>query len=165
MTKQDYGTPRELIRAVELRFGPIVHDIAASAHNHKHSSYWTEADDALSKDWAVEFPQGNLWLNPPFKHIAPWAEKCSLECFGRDGLILMLTPASIGAAWYAKWAYPYARTIPLLGRLTFEGMPPNPKTGKIDPYPKDCMLTVFDSGNPPHVHAPWDWRATLKAAA
>ena len=31
-------------------------------------------------------------------------------------------------------------------RLTFDGMAPNPKTGRVDGYPKDLMLSVFGMG-------------------
>lgn len=39
-SRQDYGTPPEFIAAVERRFGPIVHDLAAHAGNHRHARYF-----------------------------------------------------------------------------------------------------------------------------
>lgn len=135
-TKQDYGTPRAFIRAVERRFGPIVHDLAAHAENAKHASYYTEADDSLAQPWAEAFPAGNLWLNPPFKNIAPWAEKSRIEAAKRQGLILMLTPASVASIWYREQVERHAFVRTVMPRLTFEG--------ESDPYPKDLMLSIFN---------------------
>ncbi len=99
-SKQDYGTPWEFIRACVARFGEINVDLAASAHNAKAAIYFDEARDSLSVDWAAE-PHccggALLWLNPPFADIEPWAEKCAIESTRRRGLILFLTPASIGS--------------------------------------------------------------------
>jgi len=39
-SKQDYGTPWELIDAVTKRFGPISFDLAAHANNKKHPRYF-----------------------------------------------------------------------------------------------------------------------------
>lgn len=39
-SKQDYGTQRELLDAVEQRFGPIAFDLAAHRANKKHARYF-----------------------------------------------------------------------------------------------------------------------------
>lgn len=137
-SKQDYGTPWEFIEAVELRFGDITHDLAASSGNAKAETWYGEAEDSLSLPWSLAHPHGNLWLNPPFANIAPWAEKCFQESAARGGLILFLTPASIGSNWFAEHVHRKAFVLGLAPRLTFEGTP--------DPYPKDLMLSVFGAG-------------------
>lgn len=134
-SKQDHPTPWNFIRACEHRFGPIVFDLAASHGNQKAPRYFTKEDDSFKQDWH-KIP-GNLYLNPEFANIAPWAEKCALEG-ERGAKILFLTPASIGSNWFAEFCHRRALVLALNGRITFEGMD--------DPYPKDCMLTCFGFG-------------------
>ncbi len=135
-SKQDYGTPRDFLDAVEKRFGSIHFDLAASASNAKAQDYFTEADDALSKNWA-QCPGSLLWLNPPFADIAPWAAKCALHA-SASVRILLLTPASVGSNWFAEHVHGKAIVLGLNPRLTFEGTS--------DPYPKDLMLSCFGFG-------------------
>ena len=146
MSKQDYGTPWEFIRACEARFGRLVADLAAHPENAKHETFLRPEQDSLSIEWAKWFPTGTLWLNPPFVDIAPWAAKCADESTRRHGLILMLTPASIGTEWFQAHVHRKALVIGLAPRMIFDGAPINPKTGKPDGYPKDLMLSVFGFG-------------------
>ncbi len=143
---QAYGTPWPFIRAVEARFGPLAVDLAASASNAKAPLFVTKERDTLSLDWATTFPTGNAWLNPEFADIGPYAEKCAAESQRRHGLILFLTPASIGTDWFADHVNRKAMVLGLSPRLAFDGMPVNPKTGKVDGYPKDLCLSVFGFG-------------------
>lgn len=145
-SKQDYGTPWEFIRACERRFGAIVRDLAAHPGNAKCDRYYDKAADSLAQPWAENDPTGTLFLNPEFGNIAPWAAKCALESKRRHGLILFLTPASIGSEWFARHVNRQAIVLGLSPRLPFEGTPINPKTGKPDGYPKDLMLSVFGFG-------------------
>lgn len=106
-----------------------------------------EEDDALARDWTQL--GGNLWLNPPFANIMPWAAKC--RAFGPRGgprRILFLTPASVGSDWFASHVHGAARVLALSPRLRF--------VGAADHYPKDCMLSVF--GDEPGFDV-WRWDA------
>lgn len=136
-SKQDYGTPWAFIRAVEETWGPMVADLACTRANAKAPAgyYFDEGIDALQQPWADDFPTGNLWLNPPFANIGPWAEKCAASARKRDGLIFLLTPASIGTDWFRVRVLGNARVLGISPRLTFEGTE--------DPYPKDLMLSIF----------------------
>lgn len=135
-TKQDYGTPWEFIRAVEAKWGPLLCDLACTRENAKApKGYYFPEVDSLKADWSADYPTGNLWLNPPFKLIDPWAEKCAWHGVRRDGLIFLLTPASIGTDWFRARVYGNARVLGVSPRLTFEG--------EKDPYPKDLMLSIF----------------------
>lgn len=154
-TKQDYGTPWSFIRACEARFGPIVHDLAAHEGNAKAPLYYDEEANSLAQPWAEHQPDGVLWLNPPFALITPWAMKCAEESAKRRGLILMLTPASIGSEWFADHVVGRAMVLGLRPRIPFDGTPINPKTGKPDGYPKDLMLSVFGMGL--HGFDSWRW--------
>lgn len=152
-SRQDFGTPRAFLDAVELRFGPITIDLAAHEGNHVVSRWFGpdgEAPDSLVAEWPSE---GLLWLNPEFADIEPWAAKCA--AYRGDGRILSLTPASIGANWFARHVNRKAFVFGIQGRLSFDGK---------SPYPKDCMLSVF--GNLSDIFADrrdatfdvWDWR-------
>jgi len=168
-SKQDYGTPRVFLDAVEKRFGKIAFDLAAHKKNDvtRRGFYFGPgsmyAEDSLAQDWR-RAPTGVLWLNPPFSHIKPWAKKCSesyppprwdLQGLSPKRKILFLVPASVGANWFWEYVQPYSLVIPLSPRLAFDGQPVNPVTGKIDPYPKDLMLCCYGYG--PGVER-WVWQ-------
>lgn len=151
----EYGTPRIFLQAVEKKFGPLVHDLAADHKNKACESYFSKETDALKQDWRA-LGTGNLWLNPPFSWIEPWAKKCKLEG-DRGANIFLLVPASVGSKWHREHVHLKATIYYLYGRLTF--------VGETTPYPKDCMLVHFhqsDSGIyvPPAV---WDWRKEIAA--
>ncbi len=137
-SRQDYGTPWDFIHAVEKRFGKIVCDLAAHAGNAKCDAYLTPEVDSLSLPWADLYPSGTLWLNPEFSDLEPWAEKCAFESLTRHGLILLLTPASVGSNWFAAHVNRKAMVLGLSPRLQFEGT--------TAPYPKDLSLSVYGYG-------------------
>ena len=137
-SKQDYGTPLALMMAVRRRFGPVVHDLAATAENTQAPTFYTKEQDSLSIPWRDFKPIGNLWLNPPFNHIAPWAKKCKEESDGRLGHILLLVPASVGSNWFVEHVHNHALVLALAPRLIFKG--------ETQAYPKDCILAVFGMG-------------------
>jgi len=158
-SKQDYGTPRDFLAAAQRRFGFIEVDLAARSDNKKASDHLGPgseyAEDSLAFDWLSFGTSAAFFLNPPFAKITPWAKKCAATNVGLDsGRILFLVPAAVGANWFARYVHGHALVLVLNGRLTFEGMEPNPKTGKVDPYPKDCMLCVF--GEKPGFDV-WRW--------
>lgn len=134
-SRQDYETPAEFIRAVELRFGRLHVDLAARADNAKCPIFVTPDEDSLSIDWSVRFRNRRAWINPEFADIGPWAAKCAAA---RGLHIFMLTPASVGANWFAEHVHGRALVLALSPRLTF--------VGASDPYPKDCMLSIFGFG-------------------
>lgn len=143
-SNQSYETPDDFIKAVESRFGSIDFDLAATEKNHLGYNWIGKDDDSLKQDW--NSLSGNLWLNPPFSNIAPWAKKCS-EYEGSGG-ILFLVPASVGSNWFRDFVYAKSLVIFLNGRLTFKGCS--------QPYPKDLILAVFSE----HMLGTevWNWR-------
>lgn len=148
----EYGTPRIFVRAVEKKFGPIVLDLAADAKNKVCESFFSKAQNALIQNWAEH--QGNLWLNPPFSWIEPWASKSRQE--GDKGAnVFLLVPASVGSKWFRDHVFGKAAVYFLYGRLTFEG--------QTTPYPKDCMLVHFYKSEGGIYPAPqiWDWRQEI----
>lgn len=137
-SRQNYGTPKEFIEAVEKRFGKIIFDLAAEEHNTKCEKFFSEKDNSLAQPWARLFPSENLWLNPPYSSIKDWAKKCSEESLNRHGLILFLVPASIGSNWYAEYVHNKSMVLALSPRLTFEG--------EKSSFPKDLILAIYSNG-------------------
>jgi hypothetical protein len=154
-SKQDYGTPWPLIRAIEKRWGPIMIDLAATAENAKAPRWITPEEDSLIQPWDELIGVDGLgFLNPEFADIDPWAAKCNAH---RQVSITLLVPASIGSEWFAEHCEANAKVIGLRPRIMFEGChvvyPKNhPRAGerKCQPscvgcatYPKDCMLNLW----------------------
>lgn len=150
-SKQDYGTPLELICAVNCRFGQLTWDLAATAENTVAprrpgpggavDCFFSEGlDDALTTSWEVFTRADLLWLNPPFGAIATtWAPLVSRWTRKLPWLrVLMLTPGSIGSEWFQRYVHRKAMVLALSPRLHF--------IGAADPYPKDCMLSCFGFG-------------------
>lgn len=148
-SKQNYATPADLMAAVEHRFGPMDFDLAAEPSNAKAPKFYTKEDDAFSKDWKQL--KGNLWLNPEYDDIAPWAERCASACCVRwERRIFFLVPASVGSDWFAQYVHERALVLALNGRVSFDG---------IDPYPKDLILACYGLGYEFDV---WRWPDELQ---
>jgi phage N-6-adenine-methyltransferase len=150
-TKQDYGTPPELIAAVEQRFGRIDWDLAAHAGNACAPYYLDRIDDSLSRDWSEL--TGLAWLNPPFEDIGPWAEKCANHASPKL-VIVALWIASIDADWFTDHVLRNAFSFGI-SRVTF--------VGETHGYPKPLMISIFNgvaSGFGPL----WKWRRELPKA-
>lgn len=138
-SKQDYETPRELLDACASRWGALEVDLACETRNAKAPIALAieKGIDSLAEPWAERFPNATMWLNPPFKRIEPWAAKCRAEAakLGPRGRIVMLTPASVGANWFFDHVHGSALVLPLAPRITF--------VGATQPFPKDCMISLF----------------------
>jgi phage N-6-adenine-methyltransferase len=154
-SKQDYQTPPEFIRAVEKKFGKLVCDLAANEKT-TQCQIWYGPDnrpgldtamDSLTMQWHKQ--QGNLWLNPPFDKISPWAMKCASES-KLGARILFLVPASVGSNWFADFVHDKAHIFFLNGRLQF--------VGAKDPYPKDCILAAFGFPKLSPGYSVWRWK-------
>lgn len=135
-SEQSYRTPPEFLAAVSRRFGEIAWDLAASEENSVCGQYscYTAKDDALKRNWQIE---GLLWCNPPFENIDPWAVKCRAEA-AQGARILLLTPASVGADWFAESVHRHALVLGLSPRIKF--------VGETHGYPKDLVLSAFGFG-------------------
>lgn len=132
-SKQDYGTPPELISAVLKKVGIPEFDIdlAASEDNTVAQMYFDEQTNSLVQDW---HNFGWAWLNPPFQDITPWVRKAEEE--SRLGAkICMLVPASVGSNWWAQYVDHRAHVLLMNGRVQF--------VGASDPYVKDCAILVY----------------------
>ena len=156
-SKQDYATPREFIRAVELKFGKIDWDLAASESNAVCFDWIGEQQDSFTVDWhklkPPEIPglerkgRPHLWLNPPFNNIEPWVRKCAIE-WVQGAEISFLVPAAVGSEWYAKYVHHKARVYSVRPRLCFDGK---------NPYPKDVVLCRYSAIGSPSFKL-WKWK-------
>lgn len=146
-SKQDYATPRELIRALEhrLRIASFRMDLAASPENAVTEHFFSEEEDALKYPWrnAIKDGEGWDWLNPPYANIEPWTKKSIVEAKEFGAKIVMLVPSSVGSLWWKKFVAPHAYVVHLSPRITFVGCS--------TPYPKDTSLLLY---------TPWGFTGT-----
>lgn len=92
------------------------------------------------------------FLNPPYRYIRPWAEKC-VQLKHRGGQVALLVPASVGSHWFAQSVHLEAYVYFLRPRLHF--MEHHPEWA----YPKDLILALY---SPYHAagYDTWDWRCS-----
>lgn len=164
-SKQNYETPSDLIYAIEKRFGKILVDLAADIFNKKARDFYSEryyspesgclGIDSLAQDWAqlsvfMRARAGVFFLNPPFKKIAPWAEKCAQTRphLRTQHTIILLIPAAPGSNYHRDYFHNQCLNLWLNGRPIFDGK---------DPFPKDCALHVFGSNIEPDYDV-WEWK-------
>jgi phage N-6-adenine-methyltransferase len=151
-SKQDYGTPWRLIHAIEARWGKLTIDLAARADNAKAPEFISPEENSLTRNWAQRIGDGLGFLNPEFDDIAPWVDKCA----GCWAPLISLTPASIGAEWFANNCEHKAKIVGLRPRIAFYGCHVLIKNGTqkgeracdssclgCASYPKDCMLLLW----------------------
>ena len=149
-SKQDYMTEPAFLEAAKRRWriAQFDVDLAASENNVGAKRIITPQEDSLTVDWTML--RGDLWLNPPFANISPWAQKCLgatlEERFLRDRRIFFLVPAAVGSRWFENFVHPFARVYLLRDRICFDGK---------NVYPKDCILAVY--GEHPGIEF-WGWR-------
>jgi hypothetical protein len=141
MSKQDYGTPTELLTAVQKRFGNILVDLAAHGKNHVVDRWFgpqsPEYQDSLHYSCQWRNYKGLLWLNPEFEDITPWVEKSYVES-NYGAFISVLTPASIGSHWFYDYVYEKSLILALNPRIKFKECE--------DSYPKDCIISIYGGG-------------------
>ncbi len=159
------GTPWAFIDACEDRWGDLALDLAADEDNAKAPRFLGEGVNSLAQPWH----KGGcdpLWLNPPFDHIEPWARKCAKES-ALGARILLLVPASVGAAWYWNWVANYAEVNVLTPRLAFQGHHKLRTCGEdcdgCQGYPKDLIVAAYGfegvGGSMRTGFRRWFWRA------
>jgi DNA N-6-adenine-methyltransferase (Dam) len=144
---QDHATPPLFLHAVEQAFGcRFILDLACNTDNQKCEMGIFLPEDSLQVDWKKRLeavrtglmrPNGDAWLNPPFRGVEPWMEKCGRES-ARGMRIVSLTLSSIGTGWYRDCVEGKALSLVLRKRITFIGQP----TG----FPKELMITLWGFG-------------------
>ena len=112
--KTDWQTPRSIFVPLHDEFRFTV-DAAASKQNAMLSKYWTEEDNALTKDWT----EHNVWCNPPYGRASSSFIKKAAECEA-DVAVLLLPARTDTIAWH-NYIFPRAEIRFLKGRIKFEG--------------------------------------------
>lgn len=131
----NYWTPKEFFKQVNITYGPFDIDVAASDDNHLCDIYFTKESDGLSQDW-----NGVVWCNPPYgREIKKWLVKAITEIDkGNCKRAVFLIPARTDTKWMHDLVWVYASEIIFIeGRQKFDNN--SPYTA---PFPS--MLVVFD---------------------
>lgn len=90
-SNQNIETPWAFVKAVEELFGiKFKYDMAGTEENKKAPIVFTEEQDSLSIDWPRD---GWCWINPPFKHVGRFADKCREE-YLKGAMIMSIWPLS-----------------------------------------------------------------------
>ena len=138
--QQDWATPKSFLEFLDIEFDwkPTL-DVAASDANAKAPRFFTEADDALKRNW-----EGDVWMNPPYgRNIHKWMKKCAQEIrspFSDVNSIMALVPARVETMWFHDHVVPYASTIYLItGRFRFV----NSGSGDFQDAPFPSMLVEY----------------------
>lgn len=159
----DTRTPRDLLDAIEARFGRLTFDLAATAESNvtgASTQFFGPEDDALSRPWPRHAGE-RLWLNPPFDKIGPWAAKCvqwvDTAPANSGARLLLLVPASVDSVWWHDSVRGFARVLALAPRVTF--------VGHAQPFPKAMALCVYDPSfrRAPETVERWHWKGVAHA--
>jgi len=143
--KQDWSTPQEFMDKLPVTFDL---DVCAYDSTTKAPKWFTEADDAFTKQW-----EGRCWMNPPYGQALPkWLEKAYKEslCSYCDA-IWCLIPARTDTKWFHNIACK-GKIILLKGRVSFEQ---NGKPVGSPAFPS--MLVIYDKKVNPAI-VTWDWK-------
>jgi hypothetical protein len=162
-SKQDYKTPKEFVKAVEKRFGPITLDLAARDYNKVCDRYLAPCTgpegplpyddnaygiDSFDYNWADIYGRlgGLFYLNCEFGSIDKWAARCLAES-AKGAVITLLIPYGTTKA-FRKQVLKHADLYLLEGRLQF--IPG-------ESFPKDCLIAHYYPGSGGHLCF-WDWK-------
>ncbi len=128
MSNQNVETPIEFVRAVE-KYCDITfkYDMAASLDNKKAPNFWDISADSLSISWPTN---GWCWLNPPFRNLTKWVEKCDEES-KKGAKIISIWPLSGDKNQIKTWKN--AKVYVIHGRVWKEV--------------RGCMLCVWTKRN------------------
>lgn len=127
-----WGTPQSLYDEVDKEF-KFTLDACADPNNYKHPNYYSEQDDALTKDWF-----GRVFMNPPYgRVIGTWIEKAYHESLTNAEVVVCLIPARTDTAYWHDYVMRGEIRF-IRGRLKFEDENRNPKLGA--PFPSAIVI-------------------------
>lgn len=111
--KQEYETPKKLFDKLNNEFNFTI-DVCADTYNKKVEKYYSEEDDALTKDW-----DGICWMNPPYKDLKTWIAKAYKESL-KGATVVCLIPARTNTNWWHEYCMRGEIRF-IKGRPKFEG--------------------------------------------
>ena len=115
----EWYTPEHIVdRAAEVMGDRIMLDPASCADANiivQAENFYTVETNGLAQEW-----NGSVWLNPPYDHVTPWADKLSEEIeAGRVTEACVLVNASTETKWFSKFAARASSVCFIAGRLSF----------------------------------------------
>jgi len=113
--RNSYETPQWLFDEYNRQMN-FTWDLAATPENTKCEKFMTADIDSLGQSW--DFVVGWAWLNPPYKPLKPWIEKCQAEC-ALGTKIVALVPLPTITTLYFNPELVYRMDI-VQGRISFE---------------------------------------------
>ena len=113
--KTDWETPDDVFIPLDKEFGFSL-DVAASAQNTKCSSFLSEEDNALEKQWS-----GTCWCNPPYgRDLQKWVRKAVIETWNHVTTVMFI-PARTNTKWWHEFCIPFGEVRFVKGRPKFGG--------------------------------------------
>lgn len=138
-----WQTPPYVFNYYDARFN-FSHDVAATVSNALASCYYTEEDDALTKDWGRA-----AWCNPPYSDTSAWVDKAIEQTSRGFREVVMLLPAATSVAWFAKAMAHCSECHLITGRIAFI----NSETGlPVKNNNIGSVVFVFDGASPVKQH-------------
>ena len=114
--KDDWETPQDLFNKLNAEFNFDI-DVCASKENAKCERYYSEEDDALSKEW-----KGYCFMNPPYgRKISRWIEKAYESARSGEATVVCLLPSRTDTKWWHTYIMKADTVRFIKGRLKFEG--------------------------------------------
>jgi phage N-6-adenine-methyltransferase len=108
-----WATPQRFFDRLHQEFGFTL-DPCALPDNAKCPSYFTPAQDGLSRPW-----RGTVWMNPPYgREIAKWMQK-AYQSSQEGATVVCLVPARTDTAWWHRYAMRASEIRLVRGRLKF----------------------------------------------
>ncbi len=149
---QDWATPQKFVDLLENKLG-IKFDLDVCAYDHtaKAAKWYTEADDALTKDW-----KGVCFMNPPYGQAIPkWLDYAYEQSIKHNSIIVCLVPARTDTRWFHK-ASERGSIMLLKGRIAFERA--HGKDLEHKPGAFGSMIVIFGKDFPKSKIIRWDWK-------
>ncbi len=148
--RQDWETPMSFVKLVEKKINKTFDlDVCTYDHTTKAPKWFTEADDALTKEWS----EPTCWMNPPYGGALPtWLKYAYEQSQKHNNTIVCLIPSRTDTAWFHDWAAK-GEIVFLRGRIKFE------QQGEITGTPAfPSMIVIFDKSRPPRTFNTWEWK-------
>ena len=145
--KQDWETPQTFVDLVSKKLGESFGlDVCAYDLTAKAPKWFTEADNALTKEWDAPM----CWMNPPYgKELPIWLKYAEEQARDHKNKIVCLIPARTDTKWFHEIATK-GQIILLKGRINF--LQGGEKVGS-PAFPS--MLVIFGKKRKIKV---WDWK-------
>ncbi len=148
-----WQTQPYVFKYYDARFN-FSHDVAATSSNALAVFYFTEEDDALTKEWGR-----SSWCNPPYSDISAWVDKAIEQTSRGFRKVVMLLPAATSVAWFAKAMAHCSECHLITGRIAFI----NSETGlPVKNNNIGSVVFVFDGASPVKQHLVMIHREEMK---